>query len=187
MFGVKKTGFSMVELMVAIAIIGLAIGPLILVLSDSNKANKASIYEEMATHYARELAHQFLRMDKDIAHIVQEAKIQTGNSALTFKEVLSPINGASSGKLSDLSKTQPYCIPIKIGGKTLDYRLIVSSLIQPAFKNRKIEIVKLSTSSNNVLKNGNFWKVIITISWADPNSGRTIPRELKLDVMLHET
>lgn len=179
MIGKTKRGFSMIELMVAIVIIGLAIGPLILVLSDSNKANNASMYEEMATHYARELAHQLLRMDKDVPLIVGEANC-------SFKIVLESINGTSAGKLSDLNMKKPYCIALRKGANVLDYRLMVSPLIQPIFKSREIKVKKLDVSSNDVLKTGNFWNIIITIKWIDPNSGRAVEKELNMDVVIHE-
>lgn len=174
----------MIELMVAVGIIGLAVGPLIVMLSSSNKANKASIYEEMATHYARELSNQLLRMDGDIAQIVKDMRNKTGNSSLTFKDIIN--NSSFILAVSDVTKTEPHTIPIQVGGNKIDYSIILSPLIQPAFKSREIEAIKLSSTSNNVLKTGNFWKIIITITWSDPNSGRTTPRVLKTDVVLHE-
>ena len=173
----------MVELVVAIAIIGLAVGPLILLLSSSNKANKASIYEEMATHYTRELASQFLRMDGDIAQLVNDAKIVAGSS-VTFKSLIDN-SGFQSG-LSDTTKTGPYCVPFQISSNKLKYRIILSPLIQPAFKSRTVSVTKMNTGSNSVLKVGNFWKMTIKISWVDPKSGRSTPKVLTTDVVLHE-
>ncbi len=175
-------GLSMAEIVVAIFIIGLAVGPLIALLSSSNRMSNASIYEEMAVHYARELSDQILRYSSNIPEIVQDAKTLSGSSSVTFAKILADTE--FNAKLENYT-TGPTCIPFSYNGTRLKTRIIVSPL-EKVFKKRRLEVKEVDSSSNSVLKTGKFQKVIITIAWKDPSSPGPDLREVKMGVLINE-
>ena len=67
----KSRGFSLVEVLVTVAVISLAIGPLVQLMSSTNRMSSASIYEVMAVHYAAEVTEQlqWLAQNNTIANI----------------------------------------------------------------------------------------------------------------------
>jgi uncharacterized membrane protein YciS (DUF1049 family) len=175
-------GLSMAEVVVAIFIIGLAVGPLIALLSSSNRMSNASIYEEMAVHYAREMADQILRYSSNVQEVVQDAKTLTGDSSITFAKILS--DSEFRLKLEDYT-SGPICIPFSINGTKLKSRIIVSPL-EKVFKKRRIEVEEVDSSANSVLKTGKFQKVIITIAWKDPAAHGPDLREVRMGVLINE-
>ncbi len=177
-----RFGLSMVEIMVAVFIIGLAVGPLIGVLSSSNKMSNASIYEETAVHYAREISDQLLRLAPNLNDIVGDAQSLTGDSSLNLASILND-NGFRS-KLEDHLPAAE-AIPLQVNGNELPVRLLISPL-DPAFTKRRITATALDTSSNTLLKVDRFWKVKIELAWVDKNSGRDSPRKVVMTVLLKE-
>ncbi|GAB4284653.1 MAG: hypothetical protein Kow0029_31280 [Candidatus Rifleibacteriota bacterium] len=178
----KNSGLSMVEIIVAVVIIALATGPLIGVLSSSNKMSNASIFEEMAVHYARELSDQLLRLGNNFSAIVNDARSLTGDSSINLASILNdPGFSARLGEHAD----GPKAVPLQIAGNELPVRIILSPL-DKAFIKRKISVVGMDTSSNSVLNTNKFWKVKIELAWIDKNSGRNDPREMVMDIFLKE-
>lgn len=158
----KRSGnaFSLIEVLVATAVITLAVGPLIGVLSSSNRVSNASIYEVMAVHYASELAEQIQRLSTRL-------KPMCIASSKTVKQILEePTFLANLGSY---------------GGGTLDPQLIqipgtritlFLSPLHPNFTRRTLLVNQLSSVGRAVLKIGTFWDVSIILSWklspADP-------------------
>lgn len=177
-----KHGLSMVEIAVAVLIIGLAVGPLIGVLSSSNKMSNASIYEEMAVHYARELADQLLRLSPSLDDVVTDAQSLTGDSSITLASL---INDSVLADRLNQYNTAAEAVPMQINGNELPLRLVISPL-DKAFTHRKITATQLDTSSNGILKTDRFWKISIELAWIDKNSGRNEPREIIMSIMLKE-
>jgi hypothetical protein len=49
-------------------------------------------------------------------------------------------------------------------GKETGYRIYVSKMGE-VFTRRKVHAERLEASSNRHLKDGNFWKVVVTVAW----------------------
>lgn len=157
----NRLGLSMAELVVAISVIAMAVGPLIALLSSSNQMSNHSIYEEMSVHYCREITDQLLRFSPKIPIIVDAARKATGNSMLTFGDLvndkgfnLSLMNKDAEGNFVELQNF----------GKTTGYRISVSKMDE-VFHKRKIRAVLLDSSSNKHFKTGRFWKIVVTVGW----------------------
>lgn len=178
----SRKGVTMAEVMVAVAIIALATGPLIALLTSSNRMSNASIYEEMAVHYARELSDQLLRMDHRLSDIVNDARVNSGNSSIKLEDILTDTTFIN--KL-EAHETKPVCIPLQVNGTVLEQRIIVSPL-HKFFQKRRISLEEMNTSSNTVLKTGKFWKVIFTLGWKDPSAPGPALKEIKVGAFLHE-
>ncbi len=177
-----KNGLSMVEIMVAVVIIALSVGPLIGLLSSSNRMSNASIYEEMAVHYAREISDQLLSLSPKFSDIVNDARVMTGDSTLTLAAIL---NDATFKSKLEEHTDESAALSLYASGNQLPVRLIVSPL-DKAFSRRRITVSELNTSSNSVLKTDRYWKVKIELAWKDPNSGRDTPREVVMAIFLKE-
>ncbi len=177
-----RKGLSMVEIMVAVFIIALAVGPLIGLLSSSNRMSNASIYEEMAVHYAREISDQLLSLSTRISDVVNDAKTLTGDSSLTLASILN--DAAFRAKLEEHNDGST-AVSMQAGGTVLPVRLTISPL-DPAFSKRRITVTAMDTSSNNILKTDKFWKVKIELAWKDRNSGLDTPREVVMAIFLKE-
>ncbi|MEW6709803.1 MAG: hypothetical protein AB1403_08290 [Candidatus Riflebacteria bacterium] len=175
-------GLSMVEIMVAVVIIGLAVGPLIGVLSSSNKMSNASIFEETAVHYSRELADQLLSLSPNFSDIVADAQALTGDTSINLGSIL---NDTGFQTILETHGTTTTAIPLQINGNELPLRLLVSPL-EKAFTRRRIKATVLDTSANTTLKTDKFWKVQIELSWVDRNSGRNEPRHVNMSIVIKE-
>lgn len=156
----RRAGFSLVEVMVACFVIGLAAVPMLGVLSSSNRTSKASVFEIMAVQYAEELGEQLLRLSQRLKSMrdVTGVDIQTLFEDPLVVAALNP-------------QTPPAVEPSIIRVPGTDIVLLCSPL-NPNFISRVIKIDQLSTSGKQVLKNGVFWKVTIGLGWrmssADP-------------------
>jgi hypothetical protein len=180
MFG--KKGLSMVEIAVSVTIIALAVGPLIGVLSSSNRMSNASIYEEMAIHYGREISDQLLRLNPQFSKIVADARALTGDSSLNMDDILN--DSGFSGSL-EAHNTLPQAVDLQISGTRLPVRIMVSAL-NKAFTRRRIVVESLEVSSNTSLNTGKYWKAKIELEWLDENSGVSEPRKAVMVVFLNE-
>lgn len=178
----NRRAMSMVEIMVAVVIIGLSVGPLIGLLSSSSKMSNASIYEEMAVHYAREISDQLLRFGPKFPDIISDAIAATGDSSITLATILNDNNFRDKLEQHN-SETAP--IALEAGGNTLPVRLIISPL-DPAFTRRRLTVSQMNTSANSILKVDKFWKVKIELAWKDPSAQQTEAREIVMVVFLKE-
>lgn len=177
-----RNGLSMVEIMVAVVIIALAVGPLIGLLSSSNRMSNASIYEEMAVHYAREISDQLLSFSTRLSDVINDARTLTGDSTLTLASIL---NDAVFQAELETHREFSTAIPLQAGGTKLPVRLVISPLDQ-SFTRRRITVTAMDTSSNNILKTEKYWKVKIELNWKDKTSGRDTPREVVMAIFLKE-
>ncbi|MGM0599528.1 MAG: type IV pilus modification PilV family protein [Candidatus Rifleibacteriota bacterium] len=178
----NKSGLSMVEIMVAVVIIALATGPLIAVLSSSNRMSNASIYEEMAVHYGREISDQLLRLSPMLENVVIDARTLTGDSSINLGNIL---NDSDFCAAMEAQNPALKAIPFKVNGVALPLRLVLSPL-DPAFTRRRIQAERLDTSSNSLLNSANYWKVNIELAWVDKNSGRDAPRKVSMSIIVKE-
>ncbi len=157
----RRKGISMAELMVAVAIISLAVGPLIAVLTSSNQMSNHSIYEEMSVHYCREITDQLLRLTPKIPHIVDSARKATGNPSLSFGDL---INDLGFNQAIDADGYEGECVPFQNLGRKTDFRLFVARMDQ-VFNLRNVRAVLLDSSGNSEFKDGRFWKITVTVGW----------------------
>ncbi len=178
----SKSALSMVEILVAVAIISLAVGPLIGLLSSSSRMSNASIHEEMAVHYAREIADQLLTLSPKLASVVDDAQTATGDASLNLASIL---NDSGFRDQMEAYADDTGAVPLQVGGQTLPVRLVLSPLNR-AFTKRRVTLSELDTSSNQLLKADRFWEAKIELSWKDPNSGLADDRQIVLIVVIKE-
>lgn len=157
----RRFGLSMAELVVAIAVIAMAVGPLIGVLTSSNQMSNHSIHEEMSVHYCREITDQLLRLTPKVPVIVDSARRLTGNRRLTFADLL---NDAGFNRSLCGEETGDGLLAFQNMGKETGYRIYVSKMGE-VFTRRKVRAELLEASSNRHLKEGNFWKITVTVAW----------------------
>lgn len=158
---IKRYGLSMAELVVAISIIAMAIGPLISLLTSSNQMSNHSIQEEMSVHYCREITDQLLRLAPKIPFIVESAREITGNNKLNFADL---INDSGFNKAIANDKSTSDCVAFQNLGITTEFRILISKM-DKVFKLRQIKAEKLDSSSNKHFKDLNYWKIIVTVCW----------------------
>jgi|GEM_PF-959583 len=178
----RRSGFSIVEVLVALAVISLALGPLINLLSSSNRASNASIYEVMAVHYASELAEQLERLSGKLGEILADARIRTGNPGLTLEDLLTD-NGFTNELRAH--NDQPRAVPFQAQGIPLEVSLFVSSLHQH-FTERKFDLRQLNNSATTWLKTGRYWDVKITFCWRIMSSDAPDSHKAEFSVILKE-
>ncbi|MBF0500945.1 MAG: prepilin-type N-terminal cleavage/methylation domain-containing protein [Candidatus Riflebacteria bacterium] len=149
----RGRAFSLLEVLVATVVIGLAVGPLINVLSSSNRVSNASIYEVMAVHYASELAEQLQRLSSQL-------KSMCNGTGKTVKQLLEdPTFLAELGSFGNGSLDPQL---IQIPGTRITLFL---SPLHPRFTCRTILVSKLNTTTQQILKLGTFWNATIALSW----------------------
>jgi hypothetical protein len=153
---------SLVEVAVAIIVIALAMGPIINLLSASNKVSNASVFEVMASHHASELGEQLQRLKP---WILRDLRIQTGKR---IDQLLQ--EPAFLGALSPAGNTtgEAYLVPLVPSNPIVDVAFFLSPL-DPGFEYRtlvaqlldandpRLEIFKATT--------GNYYDVSIGLGW----------------------
>ncbi|RCK73126.1 MAG: hypothetical protein OZSIB_2623 [Candidatus Ozemobacter sibiricus] len=156
-----RCGLSLIEILVAVAVMTLALGPMVSLLSSSNRVSNASIYEVMAVHYAAELAEQLQRFAGRFGDILADARQRSGNSSLTLDGLLmDPGFTAALETIHDETKA----IPLQTSGVPLKVSLFVSPL-HPLFYRRRLEARPLDTSGLTLLNAGRYWDIKITLAW----------------------
>ena len=162
----KRQGLSMAELIVAITVIALAVGPLIALLSSSNQMSNHSIYEEMSVHYCREITDQLLRLTPKIPLVIDAARKATGNTKLTLGDLL---NDKGFNNILADKKADANFVDLQNLGKSSGFRISISKMDE-VFHQRQVRAILLDSSSNKHFKDGRFWKVVVTVGWqASPN------------------
>jgi len=149
----RRAGFSLVEIMIACVVIGLAAAPMLGILSSSNRTSKASVFEIMAVQYAEELGEQLLRLSQRLKSI----RDATGVDIKTLLEDPLVVNALNP-------QNPPAFAPsiIHIPGTNI---ILLCSPLSPNFTARVMKVDQLDTSGKQVLKNGIFWKVTIGLAW----------------------
>ncbi len=177
-----RRGLSLVEILVAVAVCSLALGPMVNLLSSSNRASTASIYEVMAVHYASELADQMTRFSGRLDDILADARIRTGNSSLTLEDLLTDPGFTNELRLH-LDETR--AVPFQANGVPLKASLFVSPL-HARFTDRRFEVRPLSTTGATLLGGGVFWDVKIILSWQLSPSEPPDKHKAEFSVILRE-
>lgn len=178
----NKRGVSLVEVLVAITLVSLAFIPLTGLLSSSNRMSNASIYEEMAVHYARELSDQLLMMCPRFPSLVAEAKERTGHNLLDLATIL---NDDEFAKKITKPASDTMVIPLEVSGMQLPASLVLSPL-DNAFLLRQVSIGPMNTDGNKVFHNARFWKATIELVWLDQTAGSDVIRGITMIIFLRE-
>lgn len=174
--------FSMIEVMVAVGVVGLCLGPLISMLSQSNRVSSASIYELMAVHYAGEIAEQLTELSPKLRSLVDYVRTLPGQSAATLATIL---NDATFNNKLEFSGNQIQAIPLEVNAQILKTSLLLSPL-HDRFTTRSLDVEELDTGTNLLLKTGRYWKVGITLGWTLDVSEATDAHKAYFAVILHE-
>ena len=154
----------MVELIVAMAVIAIAIGPVFNLLSSSNKVSNASMYEVMASLHAGELSEQLLRLKPTILHDLRQ-KTGKGIDQLiadpAFQQKLSP--DATLGWQAIMA-----ALPAPTSETDITFFL---SPLDPAFISRTINVQEVAAATELFTSaTGRFFNVYIGLSWKlNPN------------------
>jgi len=148
-----RRGFSLIEVMVACLIIGIAAAPMIGVLSSSNRTSKASVFEILAVQYAEELSEQLLRLS-------QRLKAMRDVTTKDIKTLLEDPSVATALAPTAVAAAGPTVVPIP--GTQI---VLFCSPLNPNFIARVLRVDALSNAGKLVLKTGNFWKVTIGLAW----------------------
>ncbi|MBF0543115.1 MAG: prepilin-type N-terminal cleavage/methylation domain-containing protein [Candidatus Riflebacteria bacterium] len=153
----SRSAFSLVEILVAITVLSLAVGPMIGILSSSNKVSNASVYEVMAVNYASELAEQIQRLSPFIRSI----SLATGK---TVKQIFEdPLFLIELGKTGNSPDGNPRIV--QIPGTRIS---LLVSWLHPNFLERTLSVQQLNpplSDPNALLKIGKFWDVTISFTW----------------------
>jgi len=162
-------GFSMAEIMVAVFIVGLIIGPLVLLLNQSTQKTNVSMYLFLAMHYADEIAQQLQRMAPHFDQILAEAKDPTSQTTPTLRDLLMDGNFLNEVKKLDNNFTLAF---FQFGAKKLQACLMLSPM-DGHFKTRTLDVYPLVSQTSSILGQKNFWKVNIILEWKEIQNGPT--------------
>ncbi|MBF0409991.1 MAG: prepilin-type N-terminal cleavage/methylation domain-containing protein [Candidatus Riflebacteria bacterium] len=148
---------SLVEILVAIVILSLAVGPMFHVLTTSNKVTNASAYEVMAVHYASELSEQIQRLGPFFRQISLAA-------SKNLKDILEdPLFLFELDKSGNNPDGGPRIV--KIPGTSVAF--LVSAL-HNNFLSRTLYVKSLNkpiSDPNALLTTGKLWDVTISLAW----------------------
>ena len=164
-----KRGISILEVAIAIVIAGLAIGPVINLLSVTNKETTGSIYSVTAAHYANEIAEQLLGFD-----VLPGFKVLCDRSGRDLTQLLEGMNPVLEDKSIDTARRVP------LGN--LDVFLLVSPL-SSVFQERSISVFPISTGGAFHLP-GDYFRVTIRIGWNAQEENPTTTTPVR---QVHET
>lgn len=170
----------MVEIVVAIFVAALAIGPMIMLLSSSNRMSSASTYETLAVYYANELCDQIKRLTPQLPTIISDARTATGLASANIETLF---NSWPTNVLEFTDNVRS--IPFVCAGISLDARIVLTPL-QPNFIKRQITVEPLDISDNSELNQGRYFKLIVSVAWEDDMAPGDSAREVKMMVILHE-
>jgi len=178
----EKSGLSLVEVLVAVAIMSLAMVPLTGLLSSSNRMSNASVYEEMAVHYAREIADQLLNLSPRLSGIVDDAREITADISLDFGAILN--DSGFAGKIVQKVNSTGL-VNLEVKGRQLPAAIMLSPLNE-FFNRRRITATPVDNSGHRIFRSAKIWKVLIELAWVDPAGNKTSHREISTIIFLRE-
>ncbi|MBF0408338.1 MAG: hypothetical protein HQM10_13390 [Candidatus Riflebacteria bacterium] len=148
----KTFGMSLVEIVIALFIAGIAIAPVVNLLTATNKETSTSIYQVMAAYYSNEIIEQITQLNlspgfkricettgKEVPELLQSLNIDLGDTTIVE--------------------------PRKISLLGLNLFFLVSPLSE-GFASRKIEVEEVTGASGNIP--GKFYKLTIKVGWNFP-------------------
>jgi hypothetical protein len=152
-----KTGTSLAEVMVGTLLIALILGPILGLLSSSNRAVNVSMFEILAFQYASELGEQVQRLSPHLKTI----QFQTG---MALDQILTDPN-LEQNLQREANLQEPTFLPLLQTPET-NLGLAVSPL-HPAFTSRRFFVRKLDSQGMAILNEnaGEFWDVTVSLQW----------------------
>ncbi|HNV69885.1 MAG TPA: type II secretion system protein [Candidatus Ozemobacteraceae bacterium] len=149
-----RKAMTLIEVLVTIAVLSLALGPLVQLLSSSNRMSNASVYEVMAVHYAAEINEQlqWLAQNNTIA-MVKAATGRDLEDLLTDPLLQAQMENMTPG-------LGPYLA--KFPGTEISLLL---SPLHPNFTGRRLYVKRLDSTSATTLNTGVYWDVTVSLSW----------------------
>jgi len=151
----RRYGFSLLELVIAFFIVGLAIAPIYTLLISTSQVSSASIYEVMAVRYASELAEQLQRLAPHFKAI----RLTTTADLPAALEGLNPFLGPAS-PLAPIDRTK--VLGIFIPGT--EVAVFVSPLFQN-FVKREIQVLPVTPATSEPQLPGQVYNVVIRLGW----------------------
>lgn len=150
----KRRGISLLEIAFTLVIVGLIMGPILHLLTSTNRESSSSMFEVMATSYSRELAEQLLNLNERPGFALLCAAAKKG-----LPELLEELNP----ELARTDSETPGRIPL--GGEKVF--LLASPLIRE-FQERKILVEAVPAPSGKPAGEPDYFKVVIRLSWSLP-------------------
>ncbi|MBF0407154.1 MAG: prepilin-type N-terminal cleavage/methylation domain-containing protein [Candidatus Riflebacteria bacterium] len=167
-----RFGFSLVEIVVALFVMGLAVAPIMGLMSQTNIDSTASMYEVLAGNYATELGEQLL--DLSLNRSQPRFKQIEADTHQSIKDLLEGLNES----LSDTSVTNPRAVFLptsKIG--------IMVSPLDPAFTKRKITVEPVTGLTYSVMY-GECYRVLIQLAWRLQGESTALPAKHSHEAMI---
>ncbi|MBF0545156.1 MAG: prepilin-type N-terminal cleavage/methylation domain-containing protein [Candidatus Riflebacteria bacterium] len=151
-FRINNRGLSLIEVVIAVFVAGLAIAPTINLLSSTNRETSTSIYQVMAAYYSDEIIEQLTQLN--ISPGFKRICEATGKD---LPELLESMNT----DLGDMIAVEPR----KVSLMGLKLFLLISPLTE-GFNARLLEVHEVTGSSGNIP--GRFYRIVIKVGWNYP-------------------
>ncbi len=169
----REPGVSLVEILIAIVVLGVLVLPISGVLTSSNRASTASLYEIMAVQYALELSQQLQRLTPELI------KQLRSTTKMNLEELLEEESFRYA--LNDRDRRDESSVELK--GTRFPVFL---SPLHPDFASRTVTVSALPALDPKVFSSrGTFWQVKVNLSWkADPSD--KVDHSLSFPMILRE-
>ncbi len=158
---------TVVEVMVALFLLGLVLGPLVGMLSSSNQKANVSMYYLLAMHYADEMAQQLQRLAPHLDQLLAAARDSNTGRIPTLAEVLT--DPTFLAELQAPASTFRV-IRFRYAGKPLEGFLAVSPLDEH-FIGRTIKVEALASDQVELLAVPPALKINLVLSWKETPDG----------------
>lgn len=160
----SKRAFSLIEIAITLVISALLLGPLLHLLSTTNRESSASMFEIMGTYYAREIGEQLL----------------TINESPGFSRICSIAGKDLPGILHELEKdlsdsTREEPLRLALGGSKM--YLLVSPILSE-YRERKLIVEPVTGPAPVIQPRMIHYKVIIRLTWDLPGESKSRPEPL---------
>jgi hypothetical protein len=149
--------------MIAVLIIGVAVGPIFILTYSTTKSSKISGYEILACQYANEISSQLQRALPFMGGIIDEAR-ENGNSNIGLEHIFT--DSTFQSEIMEIHDF-PIWVPLRCNGKKLGFSLYLSPL-NKYFLERSLTINEINTSNNKFLKDKRYYRLEIKLVWTLP-------------------
>lgn len=157
-----RTGFSLIELMISVVILGLILGSQIVLLGSANRFSNVALNELLAIQYASELGGQIQKLGPHL----KDLRLKTGQS---IKTICSNQNFHAGLNGSGQPEGSPFILRLPFSDlKNSDISLFLSPL-EPGFVSRTLTFDELDSADPNLQvwdqTAGFFWRATICLGW----------------------
>lgn len=145
--------------MISVVILGIILGPQIVLLHSAHRYSNLSLFELLAVHYGSELGEQLQKLGPHLKDI----RLQTGKdlgemcSDASFLTPLGTVGG------------NPFILRLPVPNPTVtDVGFFISPL-EPGFVTRTVEVEELDSTDSNLQiwdqSAGIFWRATVGLAW----------------------